>query len=133
MHPVSDSKSRIIVNLSYINWEVFVICPYIPILLFFKRGAIRCSFTNIFYLDFPLIIRLAVERRINIDEVDFSTILLQQMAHDLEIVSPENLVDPAVLLLAVGLPQLCGVVLRGAIGPLSCPAKFREAFDRWGR
>ena len=53
------------------------------------------------------------------------------MAHNLEIVSPENLVDPAVLLLTIGLPQLCGVVLRGAIGALARPAKLGKSFYRW--
>lgn len=52
------------------------------------------------------------------------------MAHDLEIVSPENLVDPAVLLLTVGLPQLCRIILRGAVGALARPAKFREPLYR---
>ena len=52
------------------------------------------------------------------------------MAHNLKIVTPENLVDPAVLLLAVGLPQLCGVVLRGAIGALARPAKLGEPLYR---
>ena len=110
--------------------EIFVICPYIPILLFFKRRTIRCCFTNIFNFDFPLIIRLAVERRINIDEVDFPAVLLQQMAHNLEIITPENLVDPSVLLLAVGLPQLCGIILRGALGALARPAELREPLYR---
>ena len=52
------------------------------------------------------------------------------MTHDLEIVSPENLVDPSALFLAVGFPQLCGIVLRGAVGTLARPAKLREALDR---
>ena len=65
-------------------------------------------------LNLLLIICLAIKRRINVDEINSPTVFLQQMTPDLEIVSPENLVDPAVLLLTIGLPQLCGIVLRGA-------------------
>ena len=51
------------------------------------------------------------------------------MAHDLEIITPENLVDPAILLLAVGLPQLRRVVLCGAVWALARPAELWEPLD----
>ena len=53
------------------------------------------------------------------------------MAHNLEVIAPENLIDPAILLLTIGLPQLCVIVLRGAIGALARPAKLGKPFYRW--
>lgn len=38
--------------------------------------------------------------------------------------------NPAILLLSICLPQLCGVILRGAIGTLARPAKLWEALNR---
>lgn len=45
---------------------------------------------------------LTCEWRVNVDEINFSTVLLKQMAHNLKIISPENLVNPSVFFCAIG-------------------------------
>ena len=110
--------------------EVFIICPNITVLLFFKGSSIRGGFPDTSYINFFLIVCFAIKWRIDVNQINLPTKFLQKMAHDLEVVSPENLVDPSVLGITVRFPQLCRIILRGAVGTLARPAKFREPLYR---
>ena len=51
------------------------------------------------------------------------------MAHDLEVVAPEDFVEPAVGFGAVDFFELCGVVLGAAEGALALPLEHGVALD----
>ena len=102
-------------------------------MLFLERGGIRFRLAESTDFDFLLIVSFGIERRVNVDEVNLPTVFFQEMAHHLEVVTPEDFVHPAVFIgFAEGLLQLCWKEDRAAEGAFASPMEFGEAFDGGG-
>lgn len=73
--------------------KIFIIAPNIRVLFFFKRSGIRnCILSTNFNSSF--IISLRIKRRVDVNQIDLTSVLFEQMGHYLEIIAPEDFIEP---------------------------------------
>ena len=109
--------------------QVFVVCPDVAVLLFLERGAVGLR-TFSAQLNFLFVVRLGIERRVDINQVHLAPEVFEKVAHHLQVVSPVDFVSPAVHIVAVAFLQLRRVIGRAGKGAFARPAQLRVTANR---